>query len=256
MIGFDFPIMPGWVHDVLALWQSNQPMNVLLQAALDRTMHELGGVKTRKNTLSIIVRNFVPTTGAITTRRTLEHNVWASYSHRYGAGTLAPAYLARLVMSNEVAQTAVQFIRRRCRPGESLQSGELRMQIISRYGERKVVTNAVSAVLRTLQYFGVLAESERQGMYRFIGPLDVPHDVFPLMVWGWWQAHPTPQIDLDAFDQDASLALVNLANMVDCWRAFQPALWVLSERLDARQAVLRDAEMTTFEKAMIGQVAA
>jgi hypothetical protein len=78
MIGLDFPVKPEWIHDVHMLWQPEQPVGNLVQAALERTMQELGGEKTRRNSLSIILRYFVATEGGGQSRRTTAEDVWVA----------------------------------------------------------------------------------------------------------------------------------------------------------------------------------
>ena len=249
MIGLDFPVKPQWIHDVHSLWQPAQPISELVQAAVSQTMQELGGEKARRNSLTIILRYFVNTEGGGQSRRTATQDVWVAYARVYPASTMAPAYLAHLIAQNEVAQEATHLIRHRYALGDSLTSGELRRHVVARFGERKVVTNAVSAFLRTLQYFGVLAAGERLGEYHFVAQLSVPHEVFPLIVWAWWQRHLSPQIDLDGFEKDSSVAFLQPDDFH--WRAYQPSLWVLEERLDGRRATLKYGETDAFGQALV-----
>ena len=250
MIGLDFPVKPEWIHDVHHLWRPAQPVGELVETALAQTMHELGGEKTRRNSLTVILCYFVATTGGGQSRRTADEDVWVAYSRAYPASTMAPAYLAHLIGQNEVAQEASRFITRRYSPGDTLTSGELRRHIAGHFGERKVALNAASAFLRTLNYFGVLAEGER-GEYRLAAWLPVSREVFPLVVWAWWQRYLAPQIDLDGFEQAAAAAFLNTDGLGSYWKAYQPALWVLEERVEGRRATLKQADAETFQKALL-----
>lgn len=242
MIGLDFPVKPEWIHDIHMLWQPERPVSDLVQAALERTMHELGGEKTRRNSLSIILRLFVTTTGRGQSHRTAAQDVWADFSRTYPVSTMAPAYLAHLIAQNEVAQAACEFITQRYSPGDTLASTDLRQYVIRRFGERKVVTNAASAFLRSLTGFGVLMEGERRGQFDWVGRLSVLREVFPLIVWTWWQKHLSPQIDLGSFEEDPAVAFLEQDSFALYWRAYQPTLWVLEERLDVRRATLKHAD--------------
>jgi hypothetical protein len=103
MIGLDFPVKPAWIHDVLRLWQPDQPIGVLVGAALAQSMTELGGEKTRRNSLTVIMRYFVPTTGGGQTRRTTSSNVWASYAAACNAASNR-ATVSRVGGSNETSR--------------------------------------------------------------------------------------------------------------------------------------------------------
>ena len=114
-----------------------------------------------------------------------------------------------------------------------------------------VVINASNAFLRTLLYFGVLEESSKLGMYRFRGPLTVSHEVFPLLVWAWWQRHLSPQIDLEEFGANTVLAFLQAGQLVSHWQAYQPQLWGLEERIEGRRATLKYADTAGFEQALL-----
>jgi len=251
VIGFDFPIKPEWIHDVHSLWQPQQPVSDLVQAALTQTMQELGGEKTRRNSLTVILRYFVETKGGSQSRATADHDVWVAYSRHYSARTLAPAYLAHVISQNEVAQQATRFITQRHAPGDKVTSSTLRQHIIGRFGERKVVINASNAFLRTLLYFGVLEDGGKLGAYRFRGRLAVPREVFPLVVWTWWQRQLSPQVGLEEFRADPALAFLDVEQFASHWQAYQPQLWVLDERIEGRRATLKYADAAGFEQALL-----
>jgi hypothetical protein len=254
VIGLDFPVKPEWIHDVLRLWQPDRPISELVQLALAGTMQELGGEKTRRNSLTVILRYFVPTVGEARSRQTTSENVWASAARVYLIDALAPTWLTQIIAHNEVAGEIARYIAGRHKQGDDLTGSEVRRFTIARYGQRKVVTNSASAFLRTLQTFGVLEFEPRAASYRFATLLPVNRETFPLVVWAWWQAHPTPQVDLDAFAEDPAVALLNTGNFLDLWRTHQPGLWVLEERLDGRRAALKHNTPTEWKGALLSLV--
>jgi hypothetical protein len=251
MIGLDFPVKPEWVHDVHHLWEPEQPISELVQSALSQTMQELGGEKTRRNSLSIILRYFVVTEGSRNLRHTVAEDVWVAFSRTYPASMMAPAYLAHLIAQNEVAQEISRFLTRRYTPGDAFTSGELRQHVSLTFGQRKVVTNAASAFLRTLDSFGVLTPGQQKGEYQFTAQLPVSKEVFPLIVWAWWQAPRMPQIDLDNFVEAPALAFLQSDNLATHWSAYHPILWSLDERLEGRRATLKHVEATFFQEALL-----
>jgi len=213
-------------------------------------MQELGGEKTRRNSLSIILRAFVPANGRGSSRRTVSPNLWVAYAGVYPASTLAPAYLAQLILHNEVAQEVTRYIVRRGGAGWSFTSGELRHHVLGRYGERKVVTNSASAFLTTLRSFGVLRAEQDASSHRLAAPLSVAQEAFPLLVWAWWEARGSPQIDLEAFSQDPAMVFLDGRSFQGLWRAYQPGLWVLEERLEGRRAALKHTEPAGWDAAL------
>lgn len=251
MIGLDFPLKPQWIHDVHQLWQPDQAISELVARVLASSMQELSGEKTRRNSLGILLRYFVTTTGSGQSRRTFAQDLWVAYSRKYAATTLAPAYLVQLIANNEMAGEIVRFINRRYSPGDVINASDIRSYVISKYGERKVVTNAASAFLRTLQYFSVLDPARATGQYRVNPPLILEPDVFSLAFWALWSLNPVPQIDLDAFNQSLEDTFIDPDNLDDCWKRFQPALWSISERVDARFAVVKYAGVENMKAILI-----
>ena len=251
MIGLDFPLKPEWIHDVHQLWQPDEPISGLVARALAASMQELGGEKTRRNSLGILLRYFVATSGGGQSRRTFAQDLWVTYSRKYAATTLAPAYLVQLIANNEMAGEIVRFINRRYSPGDVINSADIRSHVISKYGERKVVTNAASAFLRTLQYFSVLEPARATGQYRVSERLILGPEVFPLAFWALWNLNPVPQVDLDAFNQSLEDSFVDTDNLDQCWKRYQPALWVVSERVDARFAAVKYPDVENMKAILL-----
>ncbi len=251
MIGLDFPVKPEWIHDVHHLWRPEQPVSELIQATLSQTMQELGGQKSRRNSLSLILRYFVVTEGHGASRRTAAKDVWVAYSRAYPTGMMAPAYLVHLISQNQVAQEISRFLSRRYIPGHTFTSGELRQHVSAIFGQRKVVTNAASAFLRTLDSFELLTPGRQKAEYQFTAKLSVAKEIFPLIVWACWQAHLTPQIDLDNFAESPAMAFLQSDNLTAHWSAYQPPLWALDERLEGRRATLKHVETEFFKEALL-----
>lgn len=243
MIGLDFPLKPQWIHDVHQLWQPDEPISGLVARSLASTMQELGGEKTRRNSLGILLRYFVTTISGGQSRRTVAQDLWVSYSRKFTATDLAPAYLVQLIANNEMAGEMVRFINRRYATDDVIDAGDLRNHVIAKYGQRKVVTNAASAFLRTLQYFTVLESVKATGQYRVKPRLSLAPEIFPLAFWSLWSLNPVPQVDLDTFNQSLEDAFIAPDNLDACWKRHQPALWVISERVDSRFAGVKFADI-------------
>lgn len=251
MIGLDFPIKPQWIHDVHQLWTPNESISGLISRSLTSTMQELGGEKTRRNSLGILLRYYIATTGSGSVRRTLEQDLWVAYSQKYAVSTLAPAYLVQLIAQNELASETIRFITRRYKTGDTFKSEALKHYIIGKYGERKVVTNAVSAFLRTLQYFSVLEPVKSMGEYRVCERLILDTEIFPLPFYALWSLSPAPQIDFESFNQLLEDSFISRDNLDDCWKRYQPALWAISERVDARFAIVKYPDIDDLKKALL-----
>ena len=254
MIGLDFPIKPQWIHDVHRLWMPNEPISGLISRSLVSTMQELGGEKTRRNSLSILLRHYVSTEGSGNARHTLSRDIWVAYSQKYSITTLAPAYMVQLLIKNELAEDTIRFIARRYKTGDTFKSEELKDHIIGKYGERKVVTNAVSAFLRTLQYFYILKPVKATGQYQVCERLALDPEIFPLVFYALWLGNEAPQIDLDAFNQSLEESFISGNNLDVCWKRHQPTFWTISERLDMRFAMVKYPHPEDLREAMFRMI--
>lgn len=252
MIGLDFPIKPEWIYAVLNMWKPHIPITNLIDSAVSEAMPELRGDKTRRNSLSIIIRMFVPTTqGNSKSRETTSQNAWVDFAKNYSALSLAPAFLARIISESEVAQEISNHITRRYRLGSILSSNDIRNFTAGKFGERKVVSNAASAFLTTLSSFGVIQPGESRSKYIVQPFREVSKDIFPLLVWAWWEENPVPQINLEEFYDLPSYRWLNRDDFVQLWKNFQPNLWSISERLDSHFVTFKYQDPSEFEKRII-----
>jgi hypothetical protein len=105
--------------------------------------------------------------------------------------------------------------------------------------------------MSTLQYFGVLVKGDKLGQYRYARQLAVSQSVSTHCLGMVWQAHPTPQIDLDEFGVDPALTFLDRDEFAALWRSYQPALWVLEERIGGRRVTLKYVEAERFGQASV-----
>lgn len=255
MIGLDFPLKPEWIYEVNQLWEPKQSITVLVNKGITQAMQELGGEKTRRNTLSIILRIFVESEGGGNNRQTVDHDIWPSYSKMFSINSILPAYLVHIISTSEVANEATSFINHRFIPGSILKSEELRRYLISKYGERKVVLNAGSAFLKTLQYFGILKEGNKLGEYFYNNRVKPCVDIFPLLVWSLWNKKPSPQIDLELFMNQIEFSFLDITDWESNWKAYQPNLWVISERVGAHNVTFKHPEIMAFKNQLLALLA-
>jgi hypothetical protein len=250
MIGFDFPLRPSWIHDVHLLWEPNLPVSDLVSRALRQTLQELGGEKTRRNTLSNLIHYFVRIEGKGNQRRTAEQDVLVAYSCAYPVEALKSVYLARLILLSDVAAAITQYFAQQRHHGDEVTSTAIRRYAADRFGPRKVVTNAATSYLRTLVEFGVLEDAGQLGHYRRKAQLNLKREVFPLCVLAWVEARGTPQIDLEPFIAAAPFFFVNAERFREYWLGYDGALWSIASRLGGERATIRYPDAQALEKAL------
>jgi len=253
MIGFDFPIKPEWVYDIHQLCRPEMLVDDLIGQALQTTMRELGGEKTRRNTLGNIIRYLIRTEGAPSSRsrKLAQADALVAAAQQGPVTTIQPIYLARILLLNDVAHAAARFVAQRYEVGDNLTRSEIRQQIISEFGERKVVLNAVSSFVRTLDYFGVFTALEGQGVYRFDDRLRTDTELFPLLVLAWLERYQTPQIDLEAFRSNPAFHFLAVDDFAEGWRRYNGRYWSLESRLESERATLKYPVLAQFEREIV-----
>ena len=73
-------------------------------------------------------------------------------------------------------------------------------------------------------------------------------------MWAWWQRSLAPQVDTEEFGQDPVMAFLQPDGLPDLWRAHQPALWTLEERLEGRRVTLRHTTASAWTEALLDLV--
>lgn len=256
MIGFDFPIRPEWAHDCHQLCQPEMLVDDFVGQALQTTMRELGGEKTRRNTLGNIIRYLIRTEGAPSSRsrKLAKVDALVAAAQQWPVTTIKPIYLARILLLNDVAYAAARFVAQRYDVGDTLTRSDIRQHIISEFGERKVVLNAVSSFVRTLDYFGVFTAVEGQGVYQFNGSLRADTELFPLLVLAWLERYQTPQIDLEAFRSNSIFHFFKADDFAEGWQRCNGRYWSLESRLESERATLKYPVLAHFEEEIISRL--
>lgn len=255
MIGFDFPIRPEWVHDIHQLCQPDRLVDDFIKQAIQTTMLELGGEKTRRNTLGNIIRYLVRTEGAPSSRsrKLAADDALAAASQQWPVTSVKPIYLARILLLNDVAQAAARFVAQRYDVGDIITRSDLKQQIVGEFGERKVVLNAVSSFVRTMDYFGVFEAGAGQGTYRFNGRLPIEVKLFPLLVLAWFERYQTPQINLDTFQSNPVFHFFVVKGFDAGWQLYNGHYWALETRLEGERATLKYPSTSRMEGELVEQ---
>jgi hypothetical protein len=140
---------------------------------------------------------------------------------------MAPTYLAHLIAQDPLAQTVARAIAGPHAPGHRFTADPIERRASVQHGHRAETMAAAAACLQTLQAFGVVAPDDAPGIYRYATQLIVDQPVFPLLVWSWWQAHHTPEVDLERFAGHTAFLFLHTGDFDLYWRAFDGRRWSL-----------------------------
>lgn len=231
-ITLDSPLNPAWIQHVLAYWRPGR--------AIDELADTLPGPPTgddRRQAVAAILHCFVLPANLDEPQRPATGNLWPVYSRTYPPTTLAAAYLAHLIAQDALAQTVARAIAGPYAPGHRFTAAAILRLVAAQHSQRSASNAAAMAFLHTLQDFGVVVTGDAPGAYRYATQLIVDQPVFPLLVWSWWQARQTPDVDLERFAGHTAFLFLHTGDFDLHWRAFDGRRWTL-EGSPPRRATL------------------
>jgi hypothetical protein len=215
--GYEWPfvVKPRWVHDMLLLWRRKHPYELYLDQVADFSVREVRDKTQRRRCVAWLANHFAPSRAAAT----MTQNVWASYSHHYRYDALAASYLAYLIIAEPLAREVATTLHGDCAPGKSIGRSTL--------AHVRAAPGALDALLRTLQQWEVLVPDPRQGGYIVDRQLNVPVQVFPLLVWSWWLDARQPSIAIGEFCELPLWTWFATNCFNECWQTYAGRLWTV-----------------------------
>jgi hypothetical protein len=221
-ITLDTPLYPSWIQHVLAYWRPGRAFDELAD-----TLPCPPTGDARRQAVATILQCFVPLTDYGEPQRPAAGNLWPVYSRAYPPTTLAAPYLAHLIARDPLAGTVTRAIAGPYAPGHRFNGEAISRRVAVQHNQCAGSGAAAMAFLHTLQNFGVVEAGDAPGTYRYATQLIVDQPVFPLLVWSWWQAHHTPEVDLERFAGHTAFLFLHTGDFDLHWRSFDGRRWSL-----------------------------
>jgi hypothetical protein len=239
--GCEWPyvLKPRWVHDLLLLWRRKESYELYLDHVTDYSVREVSDRAARRRCVALLAGHFAPSRAAAT----LTQNVWASYSHHFDAATLAPAYLAYLILCEPLARQASGALQGQFAPGMAIARSQL--------SHLKAVPGALDALMRTLQQWEVLAADPRKGGYIIEKRLCVPVQSFPLLVWAWWLETRQSSLSLAEFAQLPLWTWFRSEEFEKGWQYYVGRLWTLEANGGEPAFFLHPTDTAGFTRSLL-----
>lgn len=169
IIGFDRPLRPRWIYEVLLLAQPGQRLTEL-NSAFDQIARELTGREGKRKARTVLFRCFLRDDRNKT--RVRANLVLKDLSLQYGLAFMTPVYLFYLVARTEALRRISDHIFRVYDFGSEINLSFLKAKMVESFGERDVVLRSAGAFIQTLEHFGVVARrGGRLVLYRRL-PVD------------------------------------------------------------------------------------
>jgi len=177
MIGFDRPLKPQWIYETLLLAEPGQKLNDL-NKPFESITKELTGKEGKRKVRTVLFRYFLRNEES--NNKVKNELILKDMSLNYGLEFMAPIYLFYLIGKAEVLYKTSEHLFRLYSFGATINVPFLKEKIIDAYGDRDVVSRSVSSFLKTLIYFNVAAENNKDIILE--SPLVIDEEQFSLMV--------------------------------------------------------------------------
>lgn len=153
MIGFDRPLRPKWICDSLLLANPGQKLSELNRPFED-IAKELTGKEGKRKARTVLFRCFIRDEKNKAKVKT--NLILKELSLDYGCDFMAPIYLFYLIGRTETLLRIADHIFRLYDFGSEVNLFFLKEKMVASLGDRDVVTRAVGAFVKTLEFFGVI----------------------------------------------------------------------------------------------------
>ncbi|OCZ54243.1 hypothetical protein [Dehalobacter sp. TeCB1] len=192
MIGFDRPLKPQWIYESLLLAQPGQKLTEF-NHPFEQIARELTGKEGKRKVRTVLVRCFLrdPSNRA----RVRPIVCLKELSEKYGLDFMSPIYLFYLISSTETLINISEHIFRLYEWETELNLAFLQRKMIEGSGDRDVVARSARSFIKTLAYFGLIADTKDALLLNKPLSLDEQQAAIMLQLWARELRH-TPQIDL------------------------------------------------------------
>lgn len=233
MIGFDRPLRPCWIYEILLLAQPGQKLREL-NSAFEEIVRELTGKEGKRKVRTVLFRCFLRDPA---NRGRVRKKLWIKeLSQQHGLTFMTPIYLFYLIASTETLIIISEHIFRLYGWESEINSSFLKRKMVEGNGERDVVIRSVRSFLNTLLYFEVIIRSGKKLILHKPLPINEEQAAIMLQLWAK-ELRPTPQIDLNQLPP-AIFAWFAWPDLRAVARQYNGELWDYQHRMGGEYLVV------------------
>jgi len=153
MIGFDRPIKPRWIYDLLNLVEDGVNSSTY-NIPFEEIASELIGKEGKRKARTIIFRSFIYSMQD--KKGTVRNNSLIELSKTKSVEYMTPIYLMKLIFDYEIIQYLLSFMNTIYNTDHTITTSILTKKIVQVYGDRDVTKRSLRAFLKTLTHFEIL----------------------------------------------------------------------------------------------------
>lgn len=153
MIGFDRPLKPRWIYELLNLVEDGVN-STTYNIPFENIATELIGKEGKRKARTVIFRSFIYSMqdkkGTVRNNRLIELSKSKSLEY------MTPIYLMKLIFDYEIIQNLLNYINSIYNTDHIISTSILTKKIVQVYGDRDISKRSLRAFLKTLTHFEIL----------------------------------------------------------------------------------------------------
>ncbi|MDP8203963.1 MAG: hypothetical protein P9L95_05475 [Candidatus Tenebribacter mawsonii] len=222
MIGFDRPIKPRWIYELLNLVEDGVN-STTYNIPFEEIASELIGKEGKRKARTVIFRSFIYSLqdkkGTVRNNRIIELSKSKSLEY------MTPIYLMKLIFDYEIIQNLLNFINSIYNTDQTIATSILTKKIVQVYGDRDISKRSLRAFLKTLSHFNILIPQSKNNEFDLNNSKVISEDQLKdiLLLFGHSFLN-TKHIDLQHIDKNL-FSLYCFPNFLEVARKFNGISW-------------------------------
>jgi len=164
MIGFDRPIKPRWIYELLNLVEDGV-RSTTYNIPFEEIASELIGKEGKRKARTVIFRSFIYSMQD--KMGTVQNNYIIELSKSKSLDYMTPIYLMKIIFDYEIIRSLLNFISSIYDTDHIITTPILTKKIVQVYGDRDVSKRSLRAFLKTLCFFNVLITNDIKNEFEF-----------------------------------------------------------------------------------------
>lgn len=234
MVGLDRKFKPKWVYRILQRSKPGLEFKELEPEFLD--IIEYPGSRMKINVLKVIKRYYLlldKKNGKYYFSDNYLHNL--SISHSYES--IKPLLLFVLIFNSPIAQFLQNKINKLFGDKNEVDSKILLKHTKKYYGDRRIVSDAVTSYLSILNYFDIL-DKEKTKYYWKNRILEIPDHILKEKLILYAHLRDDFEIDINRIQDDIAFSMFNLENLESVLMEYNSIEWAYQKRMDSKKIII------------------
>lgn len=234
IIGLDRAFKPEWVYKILKLAKPGREYSEIEPDIFG--IIEYDGIKSKKNTMTIIKRYFLETE-KIKGKEIIKENYLHDLSLKYLYESLKPVLLFVFLCKCEIARFIQKKINLMFGNNGEFDSKVLLYQVIKAHGDRRSTRYAVMYYLTILSYFDILNKTGKDYSWK-THRIYCPEYIIKEMIILFANSIHQNEIKVSQINEEVAFSLYDISRIEDVLREYNSKNWIYQKRLDSARIII------------------